>query len=187
HDRAHGEDAAVVGRLSLPPIERVDAGGWIAWALAGLYLFALPDERGEDRRDPSVTPFALPGETPRRGPWVPKLRAALAEARRVMAALALLREGNLTRAAAALGTSRRALREVMKDGGLYPWPRVMAELREHHQALENDDTSTRVREPVTEPTKHDGAPSRVFGGNPVHERGLRLSANQWAAVVYLPY
>lgn len=46
------------------------------------------------------------------------------EAKRVVTVLAVRRaSGNFTRAAAALRTSRRALRDRLKDAGLYPWRR----------------------------------------------------------------
>lgn len=96
---------------SRPVPGAVDVVSWIAWALAGLYACALPSTgpRGEDE----------PG---RRGPWVPPVRVLMREARRVAVVVAMHRhDGNLTRAATALGTSRRVLRDTLKAAGLYPW------------------------------------------------------------------
>lgn len=88
----------------------VDVVSWIAWAQAGLYACALP-EREDDR------------EAKPRGPWAPPIRTVVAEARRVAIVIAMHRNGgNLSRAATALKTSRRALRDALKRAGLYPWP-----------------------------------------------------------------
>jgi hypothetical protein len=46
----------------------------------------------------------------------------VAEARRVAMVIAMHRhDGNITHASAALGTSRRALRDALKRAELYPW------------------------------------------------------------------
>lgn len=126
-ERTQGEDAAALGRQSLPPVVRLDATGWIAWALGGLHVFAVPGEDG-DSEGPC-------------GPWVPSIRAAVSEAQRTATVLAMLRHGgNQTHAAAAASTSRRALRETLRRIGLYPWARALAELRgEAHHALERRD------------------------------------------------
>lgn len=93
---------------SRPAPRAVDATAWIGWALAGLYACALPSEHD--------------GEARRGGPWVPPIRAAVREARRAAAVIAMVRHGgNVTRAAQALGTSRRSLRDTLKAAGLYPW------------------------------------------------------------------
>ena len=101
--------------VGLPPLEAnpavdrtpvtIDAEAWAAWCLAGLHACALPTTRtsGEDDDD----------ETKRRGPWVPSVRVMGREARRVAVVVAMHRHGgNLSRAATALGMSRRALREA---------------------------------------------------------------------------
>jgi hypothetical protein len=101
-----GEGAVDASR---PAPRAVDVTAWIGWALAGLYACALPSENAE-------------GEARRRGPWVPPIRAMVREARRAAAVIAMVRHGgNVTRAAEALGTSRRALRDTLKRAGLYPW------------------------------------------------------------------
>jgi len=90
-----------------PAPRAVDANAWIGWALAGLYACALPTRKveGEDSR-----------------PWAPPIRVVVREARRVAVVIAMYRhDSNLTQAAIALGTSRRALREDLKRAGLYPW------------------------------------------------------------------
>jgi len=95
HETAPGELAASRGRTLLPPTVRgVDAGAWIAWAVVGLSLFAKE-------------PLPSMGET-------------LAEARRVLLALALERTGsNITIIGKALQMSRRAVREHLQSTGLY--------------------------------------------------------------------
>lgn len=53
-------------------------------------------------------------------PWVPSIRDVVTAARHLVVELAMLYHGgNITRAAAALGTSRRALRDSLKAAGLY--------------------------------------------------------------------
>lgn len=90
-----GEDAATMPH-ALPPTVTVDPGAWIAWCLVGLRLFD--------------------------GPHLPPYRVALAETRRVLLALAMLRHrGNLSRAAKALQLSRKIMREHLRVAGLYPW------------------------------------------------------------------
>jgi hypothetical protein len=104
-------EGAVDGKRPAP--RTVDASAWIGWALAGLYACALPGELDEDEDDDRAR---------RRGPWVPPIRRLVAEARRVAVVVAMHRHGgNLSSAAKALGTSRRALRESLKVAGLYPW------------------------------------------------------------------
>lgn len=103
-----GEGAVDASR---PAPRAVDATAWIGWALAGLYACALPSENAE-RED----------EARRGGPWVPPIRGMVREARRAAAVIAMVRHGgNVTRAAQALGTSRRSLRDTLKAAGLYPW------------------------------------------------------------------
>lgn len=104
-------EGTMVAKRSAP--QAVDATAWIAWALAGLYACALPSTNpgGEDD-----------GEPTRRGPWAPSIRTMVREARRAAVVVAMHRHGgNLTHAATALGTSRRALRDTLKTAGLYPW------------------------------------------------------------------
>jgi hypothetical protein len=100
------EDTATMGR-PLPNAVVIDAGAWVAWCLAGLHacerldLTQAPDDEGTS--------------------W---LEVFGDEAKRVVTVLAVRRaSGNFTRAAAALRTSRRALRDRLKDAGLYPWLR----------------------------------------------------------------
>lgn len=81
----------------VPAHPRLDASGWLAWSLAGLRLFDGPD--------------------------LPPLRDARDEARRLLVSLAMLRNrGTISRAAQALGTSRKVLRDHLRDAALYPWP-----------------------------------------------------------------
>ncbi len=89
------------GRSSSPPgsspalVRGLDVGGWLAWCLAGLDVF---------------------------GGGMPTMRHAKTKARRVVAAIAMARaKGNITLASKALGISRRALRELLRATGLYPW------------------------------------------------------------------
>jgi len=95
---APGELAAFVQPMPAV-VHRVDAGGWIAWCMTGLAVFA----HGEP-------------------PIITRVRT---EARRLALSLAMLRsKGNITNAAQALGTSRKALRDGLRAAGLYPWPGV---------------------------------------------------------------
>ena len=104
-------EGAVVTKRPAP--RAVDATAWIAWALAGLYVCALPSTTPGDKDD---------GAPRRRSPWVPSVRVMMREARRVAVVVAMhMHGGNLSRAAMALGTSRRALRDALKAAGLYPW------------------------------------------------------------------
>lgn len=103
------ESAEVTGRAAPTAI---DAAAWVGWALAGLYACALPSEHIRDTGSGS----------PCRDPWVPSIRVMMKEARRIAVVVAMHRhDGNLSRAATALGTSRRVLRETLKTAGLYPW------------------------------------------------------------------
>lgn len=90
-----GELAATAQR-SFPAVVRgLDAGGWIAWCLSGLVLFT--------------------GE-------VPSMKRARVEAKRTVAALAMIQtEGNISSAARILGISRKVLRDNLRAVGLYPW------------------------------------------------------------------
>lgn len=135
-----GEDAVAARR---PAPRSVDASAWIGWALAGLYACALPSELAEDEDD---------GSTRQRGPWVPPIRRVVAEARRVAVVVAMHRHGgNLSHAATALGTSRRALRATLKGAGLYPWAGATtahddhdAAIDEHHDATATIDGDART-------------------------------------------
>jgi DNA-binding protein Fis len=153
--RAPGEDLHALGREAPHPIVCIDAGAWLAWTLAGLRVFSLPGQpaqaEGEDTEGPearlaaalaAVVGLAAVGGlreldgaelSEPRGPWVPAMGLALGEAERVVLALAMLRhDGNITRVARMLGTSRRTVRESLKAAGLYPWRRDMAERSDHH-------------------------------------------------------
>ena len=89
-----GERAAVRGRALVPVAEQVDVGAWFAWSVVGLCLFSSVSEPG--------------------------LREAEGEARRLLLALAMEREGgNITHVADRVRTSRRAARERLKEYGLY--------------------------------------------------------------------
>lgn len=113
------------GRLPEHLPDCVDATGWLAWALVGLHVFARPVDQDHS------------------GSRIPTIRAAGREARLVAIVVAMLRHrGNLSRAAKALETSRRALREHLKAEGLYPWHRIMAALpggAAAHSELPGDD------------------------------------------------
>ena len=84
-------------QFELPDAARLDGQGWILWCLVGLGLFA-------DRTT------------------LPTARDCTTEAAGMLAGLAMHRfDGNITRAAEALKTSRRALRERLRVCGMYPW------------------------------------------------------------------
>lgn len=101
-------DREGAGFADRPAPAAIDATAWIGWALAGLYACAMPSEDE--------------GQAPRRGPWAPSVRVMVREARRVAVVVAMHRSGgNLSHAAVALGTSRRALRSALRAAGLYPW------------------------------------------------------------------
>ncbi len=86
HRRSHGP---------LIQFEEVDADGWLAWVIAGVYLFSG---------------------------GLPSMDEVRLEAKRTAMCLAMFRgRGKLSRAAAALGTSRKVLRANLKVTGLYPW------------------------------------------------------------------
>lgn len=97
-DPAPGEAAAMCAH-TIPSVMRgLDAGGWIAWSLAGLPLFSGP---------------------------LPPLSVLGPHAERVPIALAMLRaDGNIHAAARVLRVPRRDLRATLGDMGLWPWPRV---------------------------------------------------------------
>jgi len=96
-DRPHPEEAAAALIHPIPTHPRLDAGGWLAWSLAGLRLFDGPD--------------------------LPQLRDARDEARHLLVSLAMLRNrGTISRSARALGTSRKVLRDHLREAALYPWP-----------------------------------------------------------------
>ncbi len=99
----------------LPAMMVIDADAWVAWCIAGLrgcerlHLGQAPDDEGTS--------------------W---LKVFGDEAKRVVMVLAVRRaNGNLSHAAAALRTSRRALRERLKEAGLYPWQRSPEPTPEH--------------------------------------------------------
>lgn len=95
-DVAEGEEAVWIGGAIPALIREVDVGGWIAWCIAGLLVFAES------------------------GPTMSRFRT---EAKRLAVALAMLRaKGKITVAAQALGVSRSVMRKHLRDVGLYPWP-----------------------------------------------------------------
>lgn len=101
------EHAASLGQ-PLHDTLAIDSGAWVAWCLAGLQACAVPPETTSAQERPD--------------PWAPPIRVMVNAARGAAVAIAMLRhDGNLTRAAKSLGTSRRALREALKQAGLYPW------------------------------------------------------------------
>lgn len=117
---APGELAASVGRDLPAVISAVDVGGWLAWVLAGLLVFAARDDDERHRQSPEQD-AARPADKGAMRVVAPGRRVATLEAQRVIGALAMIRtHGNISRTALALDTSRRALREVLKAGGLYP-------------------------------------------------------------------
>jgi len=93
----------------LPDTMTIDAGAWVAWCLAGLQACGRLELGQEpDDEDEHASWLEVVGET----------------AKRVVTVLAMRRVGgNISRAAEGLRTSRRALRDRLKDAGLYPWPR----------------------------------------------------------------
>ncbi len=108
HAAAPGEAAAHRGRGLPTVVEAVDSGAWIAWSLVGIQLFS--------------------------GDGLPSIHTTTDEARRVLLALAMERTGgNITHIAAALGTSRRAVRGGLKAMGLYD---LAARLDEGEQTAE---------------------------------------------------
>lgn len=101
----------------------LDVGAWLAWMEAGLALFAMDrsNAHGLSQR------HGGDGGTDRPTPTQPQLREVLMEARRVAVVQAMVRSrGNLSRAATAVGTSRRAFRGYLQELGLYPWRMVLA-------------------------------------------------------------
>lgn len=89
-------EITVALRRSMPlATDSLDRIGWLAWCLVGLVLFAdgLPD-----------------------------LRRIRLESKRVAVVLGMFRAaGNISRAARALGVSRKVLRDNLRAAGLYPW------------------------------------------------------------------
>jgi hypothetical protein len=168
-------------REPLPAVVRIDAVGWLAWALGGLRVFSLPDEpgrldmgedaegmhAGENTEDLAAHVAAAllslaalagalaghdepdepepSGRGESRRPWMPSIHVAVGEARRAVMRLALVRHrGNLTRIAASLETSRRALREQLKRAGLYtapPWTRKVKASTDDASATTPDATN----------------------------------------------
>jgi hypothetical protein len=92
--------------LELPearqPLITIDAWAWIEWALAGLSACAVP----KDTWDRPV-------------PWTPPYQTLETAGRIVAVRLAFGRCGeNITHTAAALGTSRRVVRDALVKAGL---------------------------------------------------------------------
>jgi hypothetical protein len=101
------EGAATMGH-PLPAAMVIDAGAWVAWCIGGLQACERLD-LGQKPDGEAASWIEVIGET----------------AKRVVTVLAMRRAaGNITRAAAGLRTSRRALRERLKDASLHPWPRA---------------------------------------------------------------
>ncbi len=93
-EEVSGERAAGRGRQFPSTVEKVDIVAWFAWSVAGLRLFAGDSE--------------------------PQLDRVVNEARRVLLALLMERtEGNITHVAARIGSSRRVVRERLKEYCLY--------------------------------------------------------------------
>ena len=94
-------------------------------ALAGAGADAGQDDQGEPEQPEKGKPRARP--------WVPSIHLAVAEARYAVMRLAMVRHrGNITHIAASFSTSRRALREQLKQAGLYTPPRQPAKARRQH-------------------------------------------------------
>lgn len=92
---APGEAAASYRRTLPPLVQSLDAGGWIAWCLAGLVVF---------------------------GEGFPALAKIRRESKRVGLALALVRaQGRISPAARMLGATRKVVRENLRALGLIPW------------------------------------------------------------------
>ncbi len=91
---------AKVGRYrrvqgALIHLRDVDANGWLAWMVAGAYLFSG---------------------------GMPTMETIRQEAKRIAVTLAMFRSGgNITEAAAMLGIARKVLRDNLRAAGLYPW------------------------------------------------------------------
>ena len=92
---APGEAAASYRRTLPPLVQSLDAGGWIAWCLAGLVVF---------------------------GDGFPALAKIRRESKRVGLALALVRaQGCISGTARMLGATRKVVRENLRALGLVPW------------------------------------------------------------------
>jgi len=75
-------------------LSSLDRTAWLAWSIAGLHLFDAAD--------------------------LPTLRQVTQQARHVLLTVALERcEGNISRMARWLGSSRRVVREALRSAGLY--------------------------------------------------------------------
>lgn len=100
---APGEAAASYQRPLPPLVRSLDAGGWIAWCLAGLVIF---------------------------GEGSPALATIRCESKRVALALAIVRtRGCISDAARMLGSSRKVVRENLAAVGLQPWAAKRIESR----------------------------------------------------------
>ncbi len=98
-DTAAGARVARYRRVqgSLIFLQEVDANGWLAWMVAGAYLFSG---------------------------GMPSMAAVRHEAKRVAVTLAMFRSGgSISKAATMLGISRKVLRDNLRAVGLYPWVR----------------------------------------------------------------
>jgi hypothetical protein len=90
-----GEQAASFHRALPSLVTGLDAGAWIAWCMVGLALFSG---------------------------GFPSLAMVRHETKRALLALVMLRtDGNVSSAGRITGTSRKVLRDGLKQVGLYPW------------------------------------------------------------------
>ncbi|MEX1366417.1 MAG: helix-turn-helix domain-containing protein [Nannocystaceae bacterium] len=119
--------SAVVNPAGVADVPAVDGEGWVAWCVAGVELF------GDD-------PVGL-AEVKRRAASVVAVRAMDRE------------RGNVTRAAASLGISRRSLREALKAAGRYPWESLGAGSEGSEGPPTGYDDVAAYRQPT--PTHHD--------------------------------
>ncbi len=144
---APGLDVAMHRRSHGPLIqfEEIDADGWLAWVIAGVYLFSG---------------------------GLPSMDEVRLEAKRTAMCLAMFRgRGKLSRAAAALGTSRKVLRDNLKVTGLYPWvgwqersPRWPANLERYLASKSRPNVTQGTRcSPSLEPTRD--SPSHANGSS----------------------
>jgi hypothetical protein len=108
------EHAATMGR-PFPDAMGIDAGAWVAWCLAGLYVC----ER-----------FGLADQPDGAGSWIDAIGET---AKRLVTVLAMRRaEGSIPRAARDVRATRRALGASLRRFGLSPWaasPLAAAEVR----------------------------------------------------------
>lgn len=92
---APGEQAATFDRELPSLVPMLDAGGWIAWCIAGLPLFSGGLASLGTARDAAV--------------------------RTVLVRVLLMGRGNISEAERLTGTSRKVIRDNMKRQSLHPW------------------------------------------------------------------